>query len=250
MLLPAFFISKIVIFIVFTLSFPYICHTFWRLRYHFIISARFPVSTVCIAALCYLNMVLAIIADLVEYHNVHSIVLIFLRSIVGPIAYLICALITYRLLLVYDKWIQQNHVYGARSTIVKYNPDPVTVQTLRYSLNTEVNRYSCCNDKFFCFKQTARNTVKIVLLGQTLVYCICDFVGYSSLSKILWTVWLIVSAVLLFKARKIKESLSFKSETWCCVIALVIFMPLKIILNKFDFPNTRHWITFIGCVLS
>ena len=234
-------IAQIIITSISCITFPSVCYLFWKLRYHFIIHARHPFLTFISALIMHLINVVSVINQLLVETYGERDVNLFISNITHSGSYLAVAVIVYRLLLVYDDWIQSNYRYEHRIDIINNTFHLVS------SDFSSIQKYSCCSS-LSCKKRATHKFIGYFLVFQFIFFVVTSYWEQLKMIRYAnWIIFTIVAAILLFKARKIKDNLSCAYEIYLVILLIFVHLITTIV---FSFFVSIGWVYFISIALS
>ena len=225
---------------------PYFWYLFWRLRSHFLISARYPSLTLSISCILYTLGVTSTIGiytlswyDFDRDKTRSRAISYPIQLVFGQVAALI-----YRAFLLYVKWDNQELTLQTQSSIIhtifNSKSNTITIDTL---MNNQQN-------------QNSHKIMKYVVISTLIIgfifLCIIlpSFVNpkgmenLRTLFPVPYMMVIILGIVVLFRSRKMKESLLCKRETYMVAI-LILF---NVLLD--NLPISLAWKILLSLSLS
>ena len=220
---------------------PYLWYLFWKLRNHFIISARFPKLTILMSISMYINVICAGILAYLPILNPEQSTIAYpiILGISMTVVYFFVTAIVFRAFLIYDLSLKEVHALNNQSMIITrefFNAaENAMIGTLRNAQNKTDAKQSNDNPN-----KTLKVVVIVTLTMAFILYSITLpgllFSEYETL-RVLFPIpflsVIILGICILIKARKMKESMLCKRETY--IIALLVLFSST--LNNITLPH-------------
>ena len=201
---------------------PYLWYLFWKLRHHFLISARFPKVTLLMSIL----MFVAVTASSINSYTLNlynfdknkaisstPLYAILLISIM-TFSFLFCAWIIFRAFLIYDQWNKEQDTLNNQTHIIMGSMD------VSIALHAES-------------KQASNRVLKyiiITILSLAFIFFCLTIPGLlqtdennlqRSLFPFPFIIIMLLGIFILIRARKMKESVLCKQETYMIGIIII-----------------------------
>ena len=231
---------------------PYLWYLFWRLRHHFLISARFPKVTLSMSIAMFINSLSVCMNSYTLSMYDYNTAIASRQALNYPItliaamvlAWLFCAAIVYRAFLIYRRWVKSEQTFQNQSSIIvggfNSESEVVTIDALR---NTEEQS-----------KQPQRThsrvvTITLVISFAILILTVPGLIDENlqmqrQLFPLAFIVVIILGIYVLIKARKMKEAMLCNRETYL-ISSLAVF---NILISNAGLPSYISF--FLGLFLS
>ena len=208
---------------------PYFWYLFWRLRRHFLISAKFPYWTLSISFILYILGVVGTVAlftlniyDFDKDKTRSRTIAYPIQIIAGQIgSYCLCTAVIYRAFKFYIKWDSQELTLQIQTTIIhkvfNSKSEQLTIDAMMDNQKQNPHKIMKC-------VVTSTLIIGFILLSATLpsVLNIKELEILRNLLTVPYLMVFILGAIVLFKGRKMKESILCKRETYMVAILIIV----------------------------
>ena len=204
---------------------PYLWYKFWKLRHHFLIAARFPKLTLFMSISMYFGAPAAwIISYSVSVHPEEAIIIRpVLISTTMIMVFIFVSAIVFRTFLIYDLSIKEQHALSNQSVIIigGFDTEKNTTDALQ---DMEVR-----SDKSVHHNpnKTLKRIVIAMLSFSFILFCVTlpGLIMGTTLQLLFpipFVTVILLGVFLLIKARKMKEAMLCRRETYLIAIGVVI----------------------------
>ena len=251
---------------------PYLWFKFWRLKYHFLISARFPKLTLFMSIsmfICALGASINLyIMNIYNFNKAKAVssepLYPTIAMLILIVSFLFCQAIVYRAFLIYDSWHHQTYALQNQSEIIHsgFNQLPSTtpdIDTENANTNTlrtpDIHNGDNINKTAQIVKEKPQKILKwsimfILILSLILFLVTLPSIPFEHLTlqrqlfPISFVMVMILGGYVLWKGRQMKESMLCKRETY--------MMSLLVILNVImdNMPIEAHMRFFSGLLVG
>lgn len=212
------------------ITLPYFCYLFWRLRSHFLISARYPKWTLAISCMLWILGTSSGIALFTLYlydYDPHATrseeeFYGFMMIISQISAFCLCASVVYRAFLLYVKWDNQELTLKAQSSIIHKVFNSAANTSSTDTMYQQLNERNPHKTMKYCIISTIVIGFIFVCVTAPSLLDPTSMETQRMLFPVPFLMVIVLGIVVLIKSRKVKESVLAKRETY--IISMLILV--------------------------
>lgn len=207
---------------------PYLWYKFWKLRHHFLISARLPKLTLFMSISLYFGAPVAWILSYTSsvHPKEYNIIRPILIATTMTIAFIFVAAIVYRTFLIYELSIKEQHTLNNQSVIIigGFDTEKNTMDALRdMEITSDNSKHVQHNSHHVLLKRAVIGTI----LVSFILFCIAlpamaMRIPLARLFPVPFILMIILGVLLLIKARKMKEAMLCRRETYLITVGVFL----------------------------
>lgn len=155
-------------------------------------------------------------------------------------------LIIYRLFRVYNKWRLTNNRLSNIRKMLEVDSDSVQYSSLLIiEQSYDISLFGCCHScKYIVNKRYALRIVRIYICIIFALMFVSRIFDINILARVIWTLLMLTAILMIFKSRKIKETMLVIKEVWALTFTMMLMTISNIILATLSSSVWKHLIGF------